>query len=156
MKFKIFSLILTLTIISVMPLIYMGKFDPVGMIDSAFDTAKSEAGSLRDKVPSNITSVVTDKKVQVYKWRDANGVMQFSNTPPPDSTAEQVSLDPNTNLMQAVKVEEKKPEQAQVVQAPGVSPYSPKQMKKVLEDAKGVEALLQQRHEDQQKMLSNF
>ncbi len=36
------------------------------------------------------------------------------------------------------------------------NPYSIKGMKKVMNDAKGVESLLQNRHEEQQKMMNNL
>jgi hypothetical protein len=156
MKFKIFTMLMTLGILSVTPMIYMGKFDPMAMLNSTFNIAKTETDSLKDKLPDTFTKAVSDKKVQVYKWRDENGVMQFSSTPPPDSRAEQILVDPNTNLMQAVKVEEKKEPEKKVVQVDSPNPYSVNKMKKVMDDAKGVEEMLQKRHEEQQKMLNDI
>ena len=156
MKFKIFSMLVILGVVSVMPMIYMGKFDPLSFLESGFSKGGSEFSKLKAKAPKNLSNVVTDEKVQVYKWRDEHGVMQFSNTPPPTGgAAEQVVLDPNHNLMQAVKV----PEEAEVeqqVEAESPSPYSVKGMKKVMDDARGVEELLQQRHEGQQEMMKNL
>lgn len=156
MKFKILSMLVILGILSVTPMIYMGKFDPMSFIESGFSGGASDFSKLKAKAPKNLSSVVTDKKVEVYKWRDENGVMQFSNTPPPTvSNAEQVILDPNSNLMQAVKVPVKE-EEKEVVEAEAPSPYSVKGMKKVVDDAKGIEEMLQQRHEEQQKMINNI
>ena len=155
MKFKIFSMLVILGVVSVMPMIYMGKFDPLSFLESGFSKGGSEFAKLQAKAPKNLSNAVTDEKVQVYKWRDEHGVMQFSNTPPITGAAEQVVLDPNHNLMQAVKV----PEEAEVkqqVEAESPSPYSVKGMKKVVDDAKGVEQLLQQRHESQQQMLKDI
>lgn len=156
MKFKIFSMLVILGVLSVMPMIYMGKFDPLSFIDSGFSMSGSEFKKLQAKAPKNLSNAVTDEKVQVYKWRDKNGVMQFSNTPPPaGDAAEQVVLDPNSNLMQAVKVpEEEEPPQQVEVESP--NPYSVKGMKKVMDDARGVEELLQKRHEGQQQMLKDI
>jgi hypothetical protein len=156
MKLKIISMLIILGIMSVTPMIYTGKFNPLAMIDSGFSNGASEISKLKAKAPKNLTSAVTDEKVQVYKWRDEHGVMQFSNTTPPTvSNAEQVTLNPNSNLLQAVSVPEKQaPEESAEVAAP--NPYSVKGMKKVMDDARGVEGLLQQRHEDQQKMLNNI
>lgn len=156
MKLKILSMLVTLGILSVTPMIYMGKFDPMSFLSSGLDSGGSGFAKLKAKAPKNLSSVVTDEKVQVYKWRDENGVMQFSNTPPPTvSNAEKIVLDPNSNLVQAVKVPEKEqPEEVAQMKTP--NPYSVKGMKKVMDDAKGVEGLLQQRHEDQQKMLNNL
>ncbi len=156
MKFKIFSMLIILGVVSVMPMIYMGKFDPLSFFESGFSMGGSEFSKLKAKAPKNLSNAVTDEKVQVYKWRDENGVMQFSNTPPPTGgAAEQVVLDPNSNLMQAVKVPAEE-EVKQEVEAKSPSPYSVKGMKKVVDDARGVEELLQQRHEGQQEMIKNL
>lgn len=156
MKFKILSMLVILGVLSVMPMIYMGKFDPLSLIDSGFSMPGSEFKKLQAKAPKNMSNVVTDKKVQVYKWRDENGVMQFSNTPPPaGGAAEQVVLDPNSNLMQAVKTPvEEVPEPTAETETP--NPYSVKGMKKVMDDARGVEDLLQKRHQGQQQMLKDI
>jgi hypothetical protein len=156
MIFKIISMLVILGVLSVLPMIYTGKLDPVAFINNG-GTGKqtSEIAALKAQAPENLSTAVTDKKVQIYRWRDENGVMQFSNTPPPSvKGAEQVVLDPNSNLMQAVKQPQVEPEP--VVQAESPSPYSVKGMKKVMEDAKAVETLLQQRHEQQQKMMSDL
>lgn len=156
MKFKIFSMLVILGVVSVMPMIYMGKFDPLSFLESGFSMGGSEFTKLKAKAPKSLSNAVTDEKVQVYKWRDEHGVMQFSNTPPPTGgAAEQVVLDPNSNLMQAVKVPEEK-EVKQEVEAESPNPYSVKGMKKVVDDAKGVEQLLQQSHESQQQMLKDI
>ena len=153
-------MLVILGMLSVMPMIYMGKVNPAALLDGnlagIFGGGSSEFAKLKAKAPKNLTNVVTDEKVQVYKWRDENGVMQFSNTPPPDgSQAQQVELNPNHNLVKAVKVPvEEEPQQAQ--QAPVPSPYSVNGMKKVMDDAQAIEGMLQQRHEDQQKMLNDI
>jgi len=156
MKFKLFSMLVILGVLSVMPMIYMGKFDPLSFIGAGTGEAGSDFRKLQAKAPKNLSNAVTDKKVEVYKWRDENGVMQFSNTPPPTGgDAEQVVLDPNSNLIQAVKVpEEEALKQEAEMEAP--NPYSVKGMKKVMEDARGVEEMLQKRHEGQQQMLKQL
>jgi len=156
MKFKIFTMLVILGILSVMPMIYMGKIDPMAFFDSSVSNTLSEFKNIKAKVPENLSNVVTDKKVQVYKWRDSNGVMQFSNTPPPTGgDAEKIELNPNKNIVSAVKVPEKE-ETEEVAKTESPSPYSVKGMKKVMNDAKGVEALLEKRHEEQQKMMNDL
>ena len=148
-------MLIALTAFSVVPLIYLGKFDPLSLFDSGLKQGTTEFSKQKDKAPKGLSSVVSDEKVQVYKWRDKNGVMQFSNTAPKHSSAEQIVLDPNSNLIQAVKIPAKAvPKKEESAEAP--SPYSVQGMKKVMDDAKGVEALLQQRHEKQQEMLKNY
>lgn len=160
MKFKILSMLVILGMLSVMPMIYMGKVDPVALLKgdpgSLFGSSGSEFAELKASAPKNLGNAVTDEKVQVYKWRDENGVMQFSSTPPADGgEAQQVELNPNHNLVKAVKVpvtEEAQPAQ----QAPAPSPYSVRGMQKVMDDARAIEGMLQQRHEGQQEMLNNI
>jgi len=134
----------------------MGKIDPLSMFGSGGNAAMSDFEKLKDRTPKNLSNAVTDETVQVYKWRDKNGVMQFSNIPPADgSSAEQVVLQPYDNAVPEVKVPERETVAAEVgSETP--NPYSIKGMKKVMEDAKGVERLLQDRHEQQQKMLNNL
>lgn len=154
MKFKILSMLVILGVLSALPMIYTGQFNPLSFIPG-FSNNASEHAKLKAKAPKNLTNVVTDEKVQVYKWRDEHGVMQFSNTPPPASArAEQVELKPNSNLVQAVKIPRKE-EPRQVVQAESPNPYTMQGMKKVMDDARGVEELLRKRHEQQQKMINN-
>ena len=138
--------------LAVTPMIMMGKFDPMAF----FGGGLSELEKLKAKAPKGLSNVVTDEKVQVYKWRDKNGVMQFSNTPPPGSMkGEKIELNPNSNIIQAIKVEKKeKVKKEKEIKAP--SPYSVKRMKKVMDDARGVENLLKNRHESQQKMLKDL
>ena len=153
MKFKIFTMLVTLGILSVVPMIYMGKFDPMAFFDSSLSKGVSGLKNLKDITPSGLG---TDKKVQVYKWRDENGIMQFSNTPPPTGgDAEKIELNPNKNIVQAVKIPEKE-EPKEVAKSESPNPYSIKGMKKVMSDAKGVESLLQKRHEEQQKMMNDL
>ena len=152
MKMKILSLLVILGIMAVTPMIMTGKFDPMAFLGDG----SSEFSKLKAKAPKNLSSVVSDEKVQVYKWVDEHGTMHFSSTPPPTvSNAEKIVLDPNNNLVQAVKVPEKE-QPKEVAQMKTPNSYSVKGMKKVMDDAKGVEGLLQQRHEDQQKMLNNL
>jgi hypothetical protein len=155
MKFKIFTMLIVLAILSVTPMIYMGKFDPLSYIS---DLSFSGLDSIDTKSIKKLTDVVSDDAVQVYRWRDEKGVMQFSNTPPATgSQAEQIVLHTNSNVIQAVKVpvkevKEEEPEQTENTS----SPYSVKGMKKVMDDAKGVEQMLQQRNDEQQKLLNNI
>lgn len=159
MKLKIFSLLVILGVMSVTPMIYMGKFDPLSLIDSVMNGGVSNFEKLKAKAPVNLKNAVTDEKVQVYKWRDEHGIMQFSNTPPASiGNAQLVELNPNSNVVEAVKVPVKE-KRNEAESAPAVkvsSPYSVKGMKKVMDDAKGIEDMLQQRHEEQQKLMNNL
>ena len=107
MKLKIVSMLIILAVLSVMPMIYMGKFDPSALI-SADNELDFDLGRFFASVFNKGTDVVVDKKVQVYKWQDQDGVMQFSSKPPPGThNAEQIVLHPDSNVVQAVTVSEK-------------------------------------------------
>ena len=84
--------------------------------------------------------------------------MQFSSKPPPDTYhAEQIVLHPDSNVVQAVTVSEKETAQP-VAKAENLAatPYSIKGMKQVVDDAKGIEEMLQQRDEQQQIILNDI
>ncbi len=133
MKFKIILMLITLGLFSVLPMIYMGKFDPMGFIDSGLKSDIGFNGS-GNRAVKNLSNVVTDEKVQVYKWRDQNGAIQFSSEPPPTVIdAELLVLDPNSNLVQAVKV----PKQAElkaVVETEAPNLYTMEGMKRVMDE----------------------
>lgn len=167
MKLKLILISIMLLVLSVVPMIYMGKIDPMAFFGSTGSMASSEFKKLAAKAPKNLTSVVSNQKVQVYKWRDESGVLQFSNTPPVgNKNAEQVILDPNSNLMQAVKIPVKESSESASIagnqaskataQTKLDSPYSIKGMKKTMKDARNVENMLQQRHEQQQNVLNKL
>lgn len=153
MKFKIFNLLVIMAMLAVMPMIYMGKLDPLALLDSASDLP--DLDDLRVETPASLKDMVPDEKVQVYRWRDENGVMQYSNMPPAAIQAEQVEVDTSSNLMQAVKVK-KSAQEKKVVAESIPSPYSPNDMKKAMQDARDVERLLQERHEQQQQTLDKL
>ena len=158
MKFKILSMLITLGVLAVMPMIYMGAFEPMAFFSSGVQDSVSEFNKLKANAANGFGSVVGNEKVQVYKWRDKNGVMQFSHVPPvTGGFAEKVELDTSTNIVQAIKVpkvEKEQPKEVAQIETP--NPYSVKGAKKVLQDAKGIEAMLQKRHEEQQKMLGDL
>ena len=153
MKSKIIMMLVVLAGFAVTPMIMKGEFDPMAFFSGG---GSSEFSKLKAKAPKGLSSVVTDEKVQVYKWRDKNGVMQFSNAPPPGSAkGEMIELNPNSNIIEAIKVEKKETVKREAsIKVP--KPYSVKGMKKVMNDARGVEDLLKNRHESQQKMLKDL
>ena len=157
MKLKIVLMLITLTLLSVMPMIYMGTFNPMAFFASGLNEGASQFSRLKDSVPENLPNVITKEKVQVYKWRDVNGVMQFSHTPPADGArAEQIEINPNHNLMKAAKVPIKTTQEQETTRVENPGPYSLKGMKKTMDDAKNIEPLLQKSHEERQKLINNL
>lgn len=158
MKSTIISMIIVLILMIVVPLVLFGDNE----ISQKFGFSGLNEGNiiedLQDKAPKNIQTVVTDKKIEVYKWSDKHGVMQFSNEPPQDgSESEKMVLSPNTNVMEAIKITKKEPEKAAKPQVISLgSPYSPGGMKKMVDDSTNLQDQLNQRQADQDKMIQDL
>ena len=99
------------------------------------------------------------RKDYFYRWYDADGNVQFTTEPPPEGVEYTVKgYDPDTNLIQAVTApaEESPQEPAAEKARPGLdpgaldNPYSPENVKKLIDDAKNVQKILNQRYQDQE------
>lgn len=98
-----------------------------------------------------------------YKWYDTAGNVQFTTEPPPDGIEFTIKgYDPNTNVIQAVKP----PQQETTGEDGAVSkpkksspddignPYSQESIKKLFEDTKNIEKMLNQRLQQQESALN--
>ena len=94
-----------------------------------------------------------------YKWYDAEGNVQFTTEPPPEGVEFTLKgFDPNANVIQSVKLpaEENETEEANSTARKSDNrgdignPYSADAIKKLFEDTKNIEKLLQQRVQDQE------
>ena len=119
---------------------------------------------LPDLGGKNDSASVNDNNV-IYKWTDAEGRVQFSSSPPPEGiefTAK--GYDPNTNLIQAVKIPteevELKSEETgsgkDVTSLDDISDvYSPEKIEKLFNDAKNIEKLLNDRLKNQSAQIGD-
>jgi hypothetical protein len=98
-----------------------------------------------------------------YKWYDSEGNIQFTSEPPPDGIDYTLmGFDPNANVIQAVEIpaEEptaEEPKSGQEISAgpeDDANPYSADSIKKLFEDTKNIEKLLNQRAKDQESALN--
>jgi hypothetical protein len=101
-----------------------------------------------------------------YKWYDAEGNVQFTTEPPADGIEYTVKgYDPNTNVIQAVEmpaaetaaksaVEEPVSTGESASALPEMNPYDAESVKKLIEDTKNIEKLLNQRFEDQNSNIN--
>lgn len=155
MKATLISMVIVLCVLATVPLFLFGDRDMLARfgIDLAGDS------DVRAKVPKNLTNVTTDQKVQVYRWRDEYGVMQFTNTPPPAGLqAEIVELTPNTNIVKAVEVPAEDDEQKSSgprVMTTG-NPYSPGGMKDMLEATAGLKDGIDEKQLEQQQLIEQI
>jgi hypothetical protein len=102
-------------------------------------------------------------KVLFYRWYDAEGNVQFTTEPPAGGIEYTVKgFDPDTNVIQAVTLP---PEETRVTEEGGSdqetaapedigNPYSQESIKKLFEDAKNIEKVLNQRLKDQESALN--
>ena len=165
---KLFAklLLATLVLAMLLPFTILKKNDGSTMLSFAdFKLPNFSAPSLPEVpgVDSIGDSVdVGGGQVTIYEWRDSRGGIQFTNEPPPEGVEYQVrQYDPNANVIQSVKsptaapepevAENSEPETAGTLEAP--SPYSPEGVKKLMDDAKNVEKLLNERFQRQQSAI---
>ena len=99
-------------------------------------------------------------KETVYKWTDAQGKTHYSSSPPKDQPlAKKLEINPDVNLIQGVQSNTEKHETApaQNQSAPITrNVYHPESVKKLMDDAKNVQKLLNERNEANQKALENL
>ena len=100
-----------------------------------------------------------------YKWYDADGNVQFTTEQPPAGIEFSVKgFDPNTNVIQAVKVEAKTsgqdeqgdetaPKSKAAKSSDIENPYSREKIEKLFEDAEGLEKLLNERMQKQNSAI---
>jgi len=106
--------------------------------------------------PDNSSTPVTS-----YKWRDSEGNWQLSDKPPQNGRYETIIVDPNANLLQAdipvTKIATPPSTQIKDTSAqPAYSPamaYDPEKVSEIMDSARNVEKLLQERKVQQDKLL---
>jgi hypothetical protein len=155
MKSTLISMVIVLCVLAVVPMFLFGDENLLAKFGFG---PKDELSELRAKAPKNFTSVTTDRKVTVYKWRDEHGVMQFSNTPPPEGgAAEKVELLPDANIVKAFKLPEAEPEKKTGPAVMSIrSPYTPGGMKDLLDNTAQLKDTLSQQQIEQQQMMEQM
>ena len=158
MKSTIISMLIVLIVMVALPMIFLGDNNFAEQLGFSGFGKSGSATSSAIKLPTNVKTAVTNKKVEVYTWVDEHGVKQFSNTPPPEGGAsEKMVLSPNTNIMDPINIPE--PE-AEVATGPKVysikNPYTPGGMKEVVDNSKDLRDSINQRQVDQEKMMQDI
>ncbi|MGB5277050.1 MAG: DUF4124 domain-containing protein [Gammaproteobacteria bacterium] len=155
MKSTIISMLIVLCVLAIAPLLLFGD---QGLL-ARYGLDIFGEPDIRAKAPKNLTSVTTDKKVQVYRWRDQHGVMQFTNTPPPNSQqVEMVELRPDTNIVKAIEVPDEAPEvkrSGPKVMTTG-NPYTPDGVKDLLDTTSGLAEGINEKQLQQQKLMEQI
>ncbi len=98
-------------------------------------------------------AVVSTEPSTVYRWQDANGVWQFSDTPPEDMRHVQtVQVDPDRNLIKGLPPRQTEPEDPSGAESivnslpfPATIPMG--EIPKLIEDAKNLQKLVDEREQ---------
>ena len=155
MKSTIISMMIGLCVLAIIPMFLLGD----NSVLARFGLDVFSGSDEHAKAPKNLTSVTTDEKVQVYKWRDQYGVVQFTNTPPPQTRqAELIELTPDTNIVKAVEVPEEEPEQkpgGPSVMMTGSS-RTPGGMKDLLDTTSSLATDMNQKQVEQQQLMEQI
>lgn len=136
-----------------------GKVPEVSLPDVDIKSQLSSIESLTSVVSNKLEINSSSDSQMLYKWTDDNGNVHYSTEPPSQQkTARKISVDPNVNVMKAFKPT--KPPvgdlqnngSASGNDIPGptekvtlTSAYNPKAVKKLIDDAKGVQSLVDER-----------
>lgn len=160
---KLFAKLMLAALVIAMALPFTILKDKNGNTLMSFDNLKLPDFSMPDLPDAKKLTSGSGQKDFFYKWYDADGNVQFTTEPPPEGVDYTVKgYDPDTNLIQAVKAPaEAAPEQpsrdsAKPALDPDVldNPYSPENVKKLIDDAKNVQKILNQRYQDQESALN--
>lgn len=90
----------------------------------------------------------------LYKWQDENGTWHYSQTPPAGQVSETLTVSTNTNIIQAQALPEPEPVEQTAQQKnkaidlpslPSPMTISPNKTQQLIEDARNVQQLMNQR-----------
>lgn len=156
MKLIINLLLLALVVAAVLPFITLGpngnallklpdlKFPDINMTEIPEDPVTQQK-TVSDDVESAL----------VYKWRDSDGHTHYTSDPPPQGVqSEMLSLRPGTNVVPTIKP----PQPSKQVTKPKIekdslgSVYSPANVRQLIEDARNVQNILNERANELQQL----
>ena len=152
--FKTFIVPLVLVMGAANYLMYLttGKTMITDLISSAKSFNMPDVSSVADAVssaiPDSVDEVASESKNDVYRWVDEDGTVHFGEAPPGSIEFESVSLDPEMNIIQSVEVEMAEKEAPKKVESPK-DPLQFRGAKKLMDDAKDVQRLLDERYQNQ-------
>lgn len=106
----------------------------------------------------------TSTSVTTYKWRDAEAVLHFTDSPPDGVSYQTITVDPNTNVIQSIRPSAPAQQTvSETTRRPAVPPayspttaYDPAKVSEILDSARNIDKILQQRKEQQDKLLKAY
>ena len=143
---------------------HLSDFKSHGVKESLSDKATQFKETINEKLDA-IPSITGNSKSTLYKWRDEKGQLNYTNDPPPKGIKfEKIILDSRTNVIPSIKssknteVETSKPsptmqtERTHSFNKPS-DLYSPEGIEQLINQAKDVQNLVDERYKNQQKMI---
>ncbi len=99
-----------------------------------------------------------------YKWVDEKGITHYSNEKPPELSVasptekeiEVIEVDPRANIIQSVETPKDRDSSNTTISPIDGPLYKPENVQKLLNDAKNVEKVLQERQKEQDKIINNM
>lgn len=159
MKGTIISMLIVLGLLVAVPMFVMNDDDLMSDLlgGGGGGSGKESIMSLKAKAPKNIEAVSVKKDVKMYKWVDENGVMQFSQTPPPDgSAAEEMTLKSNLNTMERPYMPAPEKTASSSTDTSVKNPYNPGNMKEMMRQTKDLQETLNQQMADRKEQMDNM
>ena len=107
------------------------------------------------RVDADFINPLKNKSEQAYKWVDEKGITHYSTEAPvKEQAVEVLEVNTETNIIQGVELRQQE-EQTDINALEGPV-YNPENIKKLVDNAKNVEKVLQERHEKQEQIINNM
>ena len=149
------------------------KFSDIGLPDLPFELPGFQLPDVTTLSPSDKTNLQTADEIKAadddlagkdifYQWFDAEGNIQFTSEPPPKGVNYTVKgYDPDANVIPSVSLpaeksdsEDESSSEESLKDDKLTNPYAQDSIKKLFEDAKNIEKMLDQRFKDQGEVLN--
>ena len=143
-------------------------FYHLSIIADKFSSPLDQLKDVERKVKTQVKQALPKsdaKPVKVYRWQDKAGKWHFSDSPPPKGQAyEEQIIDPATNVIQSTPViakktppeenKQKETEKADKKEPPSSGPASAEGVKKLIQQANDIKAMMEQRQAQMDQMLN--
>ncbi|MDQ7074282.1 MAG: DUF4124 domain-containing protein [Gammaproteobacteria bacterium] len=119
---------------------------------------QNQFSSLKNQVENITGSEKNSSESGIYKWQDQQGEWHYGDAPPNTASATPMHINLQQNVINAVTAkkpqhEEKPTETSQAEEPSSGSAYSPSTVKKLFNDAQGLQEKLNGRFAQQQELL---
>ena len=118
------------------------------------DLADELPDSATESLPKGLKAEEATTMTKIYKWKDKDGIWQFSNFPDDKDGAELIEIDGNVNTIQAYTPPAlptgnvSNEETGKAASIPGVMTVSPEQAAEMMETVKDLQGTMDQRKAD--------